>query len=51
MKINNIEFEMENNAKAEIKNDRFFIPFRALAKALNVNVSQDNKTKTATYSK
>lgn len=51
MKINNIEFEMENNAKAEIKNDRFFIPFRALAKALNVNVSWDNKTKTATYSK
>lgn len=40
---------MENGAKAEIKNGRTFVPFRALGQALGVSVSWDETTKTAIY--
>jgi len=42
---------MDNDVKAEIKDNRMFIPFRALGKALGVNVSWDADTKTAIYKK
>ncbi len=42
---------MEHGAKAEIKNDRTFVPFRALGQALGVSVEWDQETKTATYNK
>ena len=41
---------MENNVKAEIKDGRMYIPFRALGKALDVNVTWEAETKTAIYS-
>lgn len=40
---------MENGAKAEIKNGRTFVPFRALGQALGVSVSWDEANKTAIY--
>lgn len=41
---------MDNGVKAEIKEGRMFVPFRALGNALGVDVEWDADTKTATYS-
>lgn len=53
MLVNGIEFPMLNAlgrpVKAEIKDGRAFIPFRALADALDVFVSWDAATATATF--
>lgn len=49
MLINNKPIVMEYGVKAEISNGRMFIPFRALGKALGVNVEWDAETKTAIY--
>ncbi len=40
---------MDNGVKAEISNNRMFIPFRALGQALGVSVDWDADTKTAVY--
>lgn len=40
---------MENGVKAEIKDGRMFVPFRALGDALGVDVDWDSSTKTAIY--
>ncbi len=40
---------MENGVKAEIKDSRMYIPFRALGTALGVKVDWDVETKTAIY--
>ncbi len=50
MYIGNTPTVMENGVKAEIKDGRMFIPFRALGKALGVKVDWDADTKTAIYS-
>jgi len=42
---------MEYGVKAEIKDGRLFIPFRALGKALDVDVDWEADTKTAIYKK
>lgn len=39
----------DNGAKAEIVNDRLFVPFRTLASVLNVPVEWDAETRTARY--
>ncbi len=49
MTINDKQVLMENGVKAEIKEGRMFIPFRALGKALGAEVEWDNETKTAYY--
>ncbi len=49
MTINNNPQIMENGVKAEIKDSRMFIPFRALGKALGVQVDWDAESKTAIY--
>lgn len=50
MVINGKSSVMDNGVKAEINNGRMYIPFRALGKALGVEVSWVGKTKTAVYS-
>ena len=40
---------MDNGVKAEIKDARMYVPFRALGKALGVEVTWDAATKTAAY--
>lgn len=40
---------MDNDVKAEIKDGKMYVPFRALGKALGVNVDWDADTKTAIY--
>lgn len=49
MTINGTEVPMDNGVVAEIKNDRMFVPFRALGTALGVKVSWNAETRTATY--
>ena len=49
MYVNGDPVIMENGVKAEIRNNRMYIPFRALGNAMNVNVSWDAQSKTATY--
>jgi len=53
MLINGIEMPMLNAlgepVYSEVRNDRAFIPFRALADALNVYVDWDPNTATATF--
>ena len=49
MTVDGKSMVMENGVKAEISNGRMFIPFRALGKALGVNVEWDAETKTAIY--
>lgn len=49
MYVNGNPIIMENGVKAEINNNRMYIPFRALGNAMNVNVSWDAQSKTATY--
>lgn len=40
---------LENNAKAEIKDGRMYVPFRSLGTALGNDVEWDSTTKTAMY--
>ncbi len=49
MTINNVEKTMENGVKAEIKDGRMYIPFRALGNALGVDVDWIAESKTAVY--
>ncbi len=49
MKIGNRSIKMSNGVKAEIKNERMYIPFRALGEALDVDVKWNAETKTAIY--
>ncbi len=49
MSINGKDKLIANGVKAEIKDSRTFIPFRALGEALNVEVSWDAATKTARF--
>ncbi len=49
MKVNGTAINMENGVKAEITNDRMFVPFRAIGTALGVKVSWDETTRTAIY--
>jgi hypothetical protein len=47
--INGKATAMANGVKAEIKDGRMYIPFRALGEALGVDVAWDSNTKTASY--
>jgi len=49
MDINGEVNIIDNGVKAEIKDGRMYIPFRALGKAIGVNVDWDADTKTAIY--
>lgn len=49
MLVNNIEKPIANNAKAEITNERMFVPFRALGEAMGLNVDWEANTKTAAF--
>ncbi|MCC8097181.1 MAG: copper amine oxidase N-terminal domain-containing protein [Eubacterium sp.] len=49
MTINGVTSAMSNGVKAEIKDDRMYIPFRALGEALGVEVDWESDTKTAVY--
>ena len=49
MKINGAEKPIANGVKAEIKDGRTFIPFRALGEALDAKVSWNANTKTAAF--
>ncbi len=49
MTVNGKTTVMDNGVEAEIKDSRMFIPFRALGKALDVDVDWDSETKTAIY--
>lgn len=49
MKVDGSEIPMEYGVVAEIKDERMFVPFRALGTALGVNVAWDADTRTATY--
>ncbi len=49
MVINGTAKTMANGVKAEISNDRMYVPFRALGEALGVDVEWDPETKTASY--
>lgn len=49
MTINGVNTPIANGVKAEIKNSRTFIPFRALGEALNIKVGWEANTKTASF--
>ncbi|MCD7777617.1 MAG: copper amine oxidase N-terminal domain-containing protein [Clostridiales bacterium] len=49
MTINGVTSAMSNGVKAEIKDDRMYIPFRALGEALGAEVDWESDTKTAVY--
>lgn len=49
MTINGTNIAMDNNVKAEIKDGRMFVPFRALGNALGVSVSWNEQLRMATY--
>ncbi|MDO4299969.1 MAG: pectinesterase family protein [Clostridia bacterium] len=49
--INGADVPMDNNVKAEIRDNRMFVPFRAVGEALKADVSWDGTTKTAYYNK
>ena len=49
MIVNGTAQLMDNGVKAEITDARMYVPFRALGKALGVQVDWDSTTKTATY--
>lgn len=49
MMVNGAAIPMENGVKAEIKDGRMFVPFRAIGTAINVKVGWDAETRTATY--
>ena len=47
--VNGQEMAMDHGVTAEIKNDRMFIPFRAMGEILGYGVEWDANTKTAIY--
>lgn len=49
MVVDGTTIPMEYGVVAEIKDDRMFVPFRALGQALGVAVSWDEETRTAIY--
>lgn len=49
MVVDGSAIPMDYGVVAEIKDDRMFVPFRALGNALGVNVTWDADTRTATY--
>lgn len=49
MKINGVDKPIANGVKAEIKDSRTFVPFRALGEALNAEVSWNAESKTARF--
>lgn len=49
MVINGTPITIENGVKAEIKDGRMYVPFRALGSALGIDVSWDSTTRTAIY--
>lgn len=49
MTVDGTRIPMEYGVKAEIKDGRMFVPFRALGQALGVNVSWDADSRTAIY--
>jgi hypothetical protein len=49
MVVDGTAITMENGVVAEIKDNRMFVPFRALGTALGVSVSWDAETRTAIY--
>ncbi len=49
MVVNGETRTMDNGVKAEIANDRMYVPFRALGQALGIDVEWDAETKTASY--
>lgn len=49
MIINDNAVAMDYDVKAEIKDNRMYIPFRALGNALGVSVDWESNTKTAVY--
>lgn len=49
MTVDGTRIPMEYGVKAEIKEGRMFVPFRALGQALGVSVSWDPETRTAIY--
>lgn len=49
MTVDGSAIPMDYGVVAEIKDDRMFVPFRALGQALGVNVTWDADTRTATY--
>lgn len=50
MYIDGVPNKMENGVKAEIKENRMYIPFRSLGEAIGAKVEWDAQTKTAIYS-
>ena len=51
MTVDGTRIPMEFGVKAEIKDGRMFVPFRALGQALGVTVDWDADTRTAIYNK
>lgn len=51
MTVDGTKIPMEFGVKAEIKDGRMFVPFRALGQALGVTVDWDADTRTAIYNK
>lgn len=51
MIVNGVSTVMDNGVSAMIKDERMFIPFRALGQALGVDVDWDAPTNTAIYNK
>ena len=49
MTVNGRSIPMDNGVKAEIRDGRMYIPFRALGEALGVDVEWDAGTRTAIY--
>ncbi len=49
MTVGDMALEMDNGVRAEIRNDRMYIPFRALGKALGVDAEWDADTRTASF--
>ena len=50
MIVNGKQIQMDNGVNAEIKDNRMYIPFRALGNALGVKVDWDAESKTAIFS-
>ncbi len=49
VEVNGVKTAMENGVKAEIKEGRMYVPFRAIGNFLGVQVDWDANTKTAIY--
>ncbi len=50
MTVGGVAVEMDNGVKAEIKDGRMYIPFRALGRAMGVDVSWKEASRTAYFS-